>query len=337
MNAPPTLSVVVPTYQRCASVQRLLAALGRQSLPAEDFEVVVVDDGSTDGTGAALQAMRTPYALRVQVQPNRGRASACNAGVRAGRGEIVLLLDDDMEPTAGLLAAHRDAHAGYPRRGVLGAVPVPVGAASSATARWVGTRFNHHLTKLAQPGHPIDVRSFYSGNFSIRRAVLAEVGGFDETFREYGNEDVELAVRLLGAGVALVYNKQAAAIQHYEKDFACLARDHLAKGRTAVLCASKHPDTVARLRLGTFGHGSRRWRLLRNALLAAARCSERVPGLLIRLIARAERPWPNHAVRLYAPVLDLCFWIGVHAALREHGDGRLRSLIRGSANPGAEA
>ena len=319
MSTDVAVSVVVPTYQRRSSLGRLLEALGRQTLPYEEFEVVVVVDGSTDGSCEMLSTLATPYALRMIWQPNRGRASACNAGIRESRGEIVVLLDDDMEPQPTLLEEHRGAHAHHPRLGLLGAVPIPIDAACSPTARWVGTKFNQHLAVLSRAGGRIGARSFYSGNFSIRRTVLGEVGAFDESFREYGNEDVEFAIRLLAAGVDLAYSSCAVAVQHYEKDFPALARDHIAKGRTAVQCARKHPAVAARLRLGTYRDGDRRWRLLRAALLAWGGATERGPELLIRSIGAVERVQPAVALRLYTPALDVCFWFGVRAALHEHG------------------
>ena len=319
MSAAPRISVVIPTYERGASVRRTLDALARQTLPAAEFEVVVSVDGSTDGTSEMVAAYAAPYALRaVESRTNRGRAAACNAGVRESRGAIVVLLDDDMEPRPAFLEAHLAAHARGARRGVLGAVPIDVDASASPTVRFVGTKFNRHLESLARSGE-IGVRAFYSGNFSIPRDLLLEVGGYDESFHVYGNEDVDLAARLLAAGVALAYSAEAVAGQHYEKDVAGLARDHVAKGMTAVLCARKHPEMIARLRIGTFRQGSRKWRLARAALLAVSDSSGRVPGAAIALLRGAERHRPAELLRYYPLALDYFFWCGVRRALREGG------------------
>jgi GT2 family glycosyltransferase len=328
---------VIPTYQRCASVRRLLESLSLQRLPCDRFEVVVAIDGSTDGTQEMVCSLETPYSLRAVWQPNGGRAAACNAGVRESRGEVVVVLDDDMEPHPTFLDAHARAHEAHARRGVVGAVPIQVDASSPPVVQFVGEKFNRHLASLAEPGRRIDIRDFYSGNFSIRCELLLEVGSFDESFRIYGNEDVELATRLLAAGVELVYSPEAAAAQHYEKDFAALARDNLAKGRTAVLCARKHPDAVARLRLGTLHQGSRKWRLLRSSLLAASGSSERIPELLIRFVTWTEQRQPAAVYRLYAPVLDFCFWFGVRAALGDQGADNAEELVGGTTSLGAVA
>ena len=327
VSSVPTLSVVVPTFQRCASVNRLLVALSHQTLSATQYEVVVSIDGSTDGTREMASVFRAPFDLRVLWQPNGGRAGACNAGVRVSRGPIVVLLDDDMEPCPSFLAAHLEEHALGRRRGVLGAVPIHVDADSSPVVRFVGTKFNRHLKRLAEPGREIGIRNFYSGNFSIPRDVFLGTGGFDESFRIYGNEDVDLAARLLTAGVELGYSEAAAAIQHYEKDFMALARDHIAKGKTAVLCASKRPEWVARMRLGNFRRRSRKWWLARAALLAVSDHSGRVPAALMRLIQWSERRWPGGLLRYYPFVLDYFFWFGARSELRVEGMASLKAII----------
>ena len=116
MSNPHSISVIVPTYQRRQRVSALVQALGRQTFPADAFEVVVVVDGSADGTRAALEAMSPPHRLRVLSQPQRGRAAAVNAGIAASRGTLLVLLDDDMEPSPEFLAAHWQAQIAQKQR-----------------------------------------------------------------------------------------------------------------------------------------------------------------------------------------------------------------------------
>ncbi|GJG86439.1 hypothetical protein tb265_16200 [Gemmatimonadetes bacterium T265] len=317
--AVPDVSLVVPTYERRASVERLLDALTRQTLPPHRFEVIVVADGSSDGTAAMVAARRTPFALTGRWQPNAGRAAACNAGIARARGEVVVLLDDDMEPTPGLLAAHAAAHPPASRRAVVGAAPVVVEPDSPAVVRYVGRKFNRHLEVLATPGRPFGLRDFYSGNFSIRRAVLDEVGAFDERFRIYGNEDVELGWRLRRAGVALVFDAAAAARQYYTKDFGALMRDNLAKGRTAVLLTTRHPDALGESKLGDAGRGSRSRRLVLGGLLAAGRAWPATTRVVSAAVPALGRAVPPAVDRLYALAADYHFWTGARAARAEAG------------------
>ncbi len=310
MSSAPRVSVVIPTYQRRESVRRLLEALSRQTLAAEAYEVIVCIDGSTDGTREMVEAFAAHYTLRALEQLNAGRATACNAGIAASRGAVTVLLDDDMEPTPRCLEAHLAAHEGESRRAVMGAVPVVLDAASPRAAAYIGEKFARHAAKLAQPGYRIGFRDFYSGNLSIRRAVLVECGQFDPSFRIYGNEDGELALRLLRAGVTLAYSADAAAAQHYDKDFAALARDNIAKGKTAVLSVRLHPETLPDTKLSRYHAVSRRWRLVRGALLGASRVVGATPRGVIRVMTWIERLRPRRLHRYYELALDYFYWVG---------------------------
>ncbi|HEU4588076.1 MAG TPA: glycosyltransferase family 2 protein [Gemmatimonadales bacterium] len=321
MTARPQVSVVIPTYQRRESVLRALAALGRQTLPADAYEVIVVVDGSTDGTAAAVRRLAVPYALSVVEGPNRGRAGACNAGIRAAAGDVVVLLDDDMEAAPGFIAAHRQAHEGSTERAVVGAAPIVVGPSSPPFVRYMADGFRGRLARLSQPGYQLTFRDAYTGNFSTRREVLLRVGGFDDAFRVYGHEDYELALRLQRAGVQLVYRADACAHQHYEKTFASFARDGIARGRTAVLFAAKHPDIVDRLKLAEFHRETRTWRAMRGLLLGLDRVTDRVPTWVGAAVERLERRGPARLHRYYTMAIDYFYWHGARAALREqHGN-----------------
>jgi glycosyltransferase involved in cell wall biosynthesis len=314
---PPAISVIIPTYQRCTSVTRALRALTQQTISPDRFEVIVSIDGSEDGTREGVAGFVAPYALHGIWAPNSGRASACNAGIRAARGELVVLLDDDMEPVPHFLDAHARAHRSGARLGVLGAVPIGVGPESPPIVLFVAEKFNRHLEVLARPGHKIGIRDFYTGNFSIPREILFEAGLFDEGFKLYGNEDGELAIRLQAKGIDLVYSSEALARQHYEKDFAALARDKLAQGRTSVACAARHPESIPNLRIGTYRRGSRKWRLLRSALLAASRPLRSLPNWIVDYIKWLEqRRSPSLPSRYYL-ALDYFYWLGVRLALHE--------------------
>src|SRR5512135_3341024 len=261
------ISVVIPTYQRRESIRRLLAAFAAQTMPPQDYQVIVSMDGSEDGTREMIERMPVPFPLEVLWQPNRGRATACNAGIRAARGELIVMLDDDMEPVPDFLTAHVRAHTADRRLGVLGAVPVRVNAAAPPISCYIADKFNRHLANLAQPDRQIKLRDFYSGNFSIRRDILFQAGLFDESFKDYGNEDLELFLRLSKQNVCFVFCQEALAYQYSTKDLLSVARDNRAAGKTALLLSQKHPDEMVNTRLGSFHHFSSRWRTLRAALV----------------------------------------------------------------------
>src|SRR5688572_32983298 len=108
--APPTISVVIPTFNRVRSLERTLSALARQADPGAPFEVIVVSDGSTDGTDEYLSSGRPPVPVVAASQANAGPATARNHGIAKASGPLILFVDDDTEPDRHLLAAHLARH-----------------------------------------------------------------------------------------------------------------------------------------------------------------------------------------------------------------------------------
>ena len=279
--------------------------------------MIVIVDGSTDGTCELLDMLQLPYPLTWHRQDQKGRAAACNAGLARARGAIVVFLDDDMEPTERFVTAHASSHPDGSRRAVIGAAPIAIRAGDPTVVRYVGNKFNRHLERLNSPGHRFALRDVYSGNLSIRREILSEVGGFDEAFRVYGHEDLELAWRLRASGVEFSFNPDACASQHYEKDFSALAHDNVGKGRTAVMLAGKHPAVAPELKLATAGQGSAPRRLLLRALIAATGVWPSLFGAVAYLAERLGDRRPANVERIYEIALDYFFLLGARAARRE--------------------
>jgi GT2 family glycosyltransferase len=321
----PNISLVIPTYQRRASLLRALAALRTQTMSPAEYEVVVVIDGSTDGTVEAVSCLETPYRLRTVAQSNRGRAAARNVGIDAAAGELIVFLDDDMEASVGLLEAHWRAHAESGRRAVVGAAPIVFAPGAPPLLDYKARGFRLRLATLGSPGFRLRFRDVYAGNLSIRRDLLLEVGAFDEAFSIYGHEDYELALRLAQAGVELVFSPEAVAHQHYEKTFAGLAGDGIERGRTAVLLAGKHPEVAEQLKLGTFERETRKWRALRSSLLAFTRLFPITSRLVIVFMGWLERRHPPRLDRYYTMALDYFYWVGAQAAMRETRGASARS------------
>jgi len=333
MTETPLISVVIPTYQRRASVLRALESLGNQTVSSDQYQVVVAVDGSTDGTTESVRSFAAPYALSVLSGPNRGRARACNAGIRVAAGTLVILLDDDMEATRDFLAGHVRAHQGSAVRAVVGAAPIVVSPEAPPFVRYMGKGFSTRLERLAQSGYRLSFRDAYTGNFSVRRDVLLGVGGFDEAFDIYGHEDYELALRLQNAGVELTYSADALAHQHYEKTFAAFAKDGIARGRTAVLFAGKHPEIVDRIKLSEYHSGARTWRVLRWLLLKLSGVTRRVPVSVVWVVGRMERWNVPRLEKFYTLAVDYLYWFGAFSAEREQRlDGDSTSVPLGTSH-----
>lgn len=334
MAEAPSVTVVIPTHQRREALRAALESLARQSVGNGEYEVVVAVDASTDGTHEMLESFGGPLRLRWTSPAGRGRAAACNAAVAEAGGEVTIVLDDDMRVVPEFVEHHRSHHPAGSRRCVLGAVPVELGAESTHASRHVKQRFDAHLERLSDPEHLALPRSFFTGNASLRTETMRAVGGFDESFGIYGNEDVELALRLRGSGVELGYDPAALAWQTYDKDLGGLQRDTLSKGRTTVQLARSHPEVFPDLRLASPDEGSRPWLALRAVLLWATRRLPASTGFVFGLCSALERLGAWRAPLFYRPVLDYAFWAGVDAALRESNDGGELSKLAGELRRG---
>jgi glycosyltransferase involved in cell wall biosynthesis len=203
-------SVVLPTFDRAGLLARTLPHLLRQSLPREGFEVVLVDDGSTDDTPAVAAAAACP-ALRYERVAHGGRAAARNHALRVARGEVLVFVDDDAFVPPGFVAAHLAAHEGARRRMATGPI-VTVTAAPrdlGAPPPWRGYHRN----------------PFPTGNASVRREHALGAGGFDDSMHLYGWEDVEFATRLARLGLRRRFVR-GAPIFHFKPG---AARDRLAE------------------------------------------------------------------------------------------------------------
>jgi GT2 family glycosyltransferase len=319
MTDGPRASVLIPSHQRRQLLERSLRALCEQT--ASSYEVVVALDGCSDGSEEMLAELETPFDLRVLSRSRSGRAAACNAALAAARGEVAIVLDDDMAASPRLVERHLSHHPPGSRLCVMGGVPIVLDEAGPRAARYVQAKFDRHLAAIAAPGYRFGARDFYSGNASLRTEVLREAGGYDEAFTVYGNEDVELSLRLREIGVELRFDGEALAWQTYDKDLPGLAADNVHKGRTTVQLARSHPDVFGELRLAAPTENSRPWLLVRSLLLAATRRRPSLRGTVLAAAARLERLGLWRQPLFYRAVLDYAFWVGVGEAINPAADG----------------
>jgi len=238
-------SIVIPTYQRRDVVLASVQALNNQEFKGS-FDVVVVVDGSQDGTEESLQALETSFTLKVIKQVNQGAATARNRGVAEANGEIIFFLDDDMEAHPQLLIEHDRSY----QEGadvVLGHIPLhsesPTNFLSSGIERWAQRRTN----SLSSPDVNFTFRDILSGHISMKRAVFQTLGGFDTNFTKggsFGCEDSDFGIRLLKTDYKIVFNANAISWQRYVVTPAQYLRQYRQGGRAAVILARKHPDQV---------------------------------------------------------------------------------------------
>lgn len=200
-------SIVINTYERPLQLGRCLDALARQK-GIEDAEAVVIDDGSRADFKAIERLYSTKMNLRYVKIRHAGRSAARNRGAREAKGERLLFLGDDVIVRPGWLERHLGRGAGQPKLAVLG--PYPFEGAEKyppAFRHWLDSV---HLERIPDPDD-VGFEFFVTGNLSMDRAMFLEIGGFDERFKVYGWEDIDLGFRFVRAGGKIVYDENAKA------------------------------------------------------------------------------------------------------------------------------
>lgn len=211
----PRASVVIPTWNGRELLFPALHSLSAQSWG--DFEVVVVDNGSTDGTVEAL-ATQFPLVRIVRFSENRGFAAAVNAGIRSCVGDIVVLMNNDVEPAPGWLAALVAALDRHPAVGACASRMIDYVDRSRIDSAGVqfglfASNIGHGQADGAAFDGERDVFGVCAGAAAYRRAVLDEVGLFDESFFAYF-EDADLSARIQLAGHRCLYAPDAVIYHH---------------------------------------------------------------------------------------------------------------------------
>lgn len=233
------VSVVVATYNRARLLQRLLDDLAGQTLPKDQYELVLVDDGSKEPVRSFVDVDALPYAAALVEQENQGQARARHAGIEKARGEIVVIVDDDMSLPPDFLQRHLDAHA----RGcdvVMGFIVPPAGSSLPLFERFHADQLVRFAAACAR-GAPVRGVQLATGNVSFRRRDYLDVGGFDPSLKR--SEDRELGVRFEKAGKKLGFTKDAVVV-HWS-DHASLEgwlRRSLQYGVYDTRISNKHED-----------------------------------------------------------------------------------------------
>ncbi len=237
-------SVVIPTYDRKPILAKCLLALENQQFANTviDYEVIVVDDGSTDGTIEWLAANREDLShVRSICQSHQGPAAARNLGVEDAKGDTIIFIDSDLVVTEHFLQAHADA--------LLQAYE------DTDAVFTYGSVINtcNFDNPTSEPYKITDFSAAYfaTGNVAIARHWLMEAGLFDSRFQLYGWEDLELGVRLKKLGLTLI-KCPAAVGYHWHPPFNLeqipgMIDREIQRGRMGVLFYQKHPSWNVRL------------------------------------------------------------------------------------------
>ena len=237
------LSVVIATHNRPDQLDRALDSLKRQSLASDCFELIVVNNGSSDPTDAMVKKhleQRPHWNLVGEAKP--GAAAARNTGIRLSRAPLVLFLDDDIVADRELVAQHVQSHRERPEVAVLGAVRFP----------WKGDETPlfaclHRHPELFQSfafpdAENVPFQYFYTCNLSMARSFFSQGPGFDERFTTSGFEDTELGYRFVNAGYHIVFNEKASALHDVRTTYRQFSQKRYASGRWARYFIGQYPE-----------------------------------------------------------------------------------------------
>ncbi|MFB2937306.1 glycosyltransferase family 2 protein [Aerosakkonemataceae cyanobacterium BLCC-F154] len=280
-------SVVIPTYNRQPILEKCLKALEKQHLspnsPITGYEIVLVDDGSTDNTLSwlATDAGELPH-VRLLQQSHQGPAAARNLGVEKAIGDTIIFIDSDLVVTENFLQAHAEALvAGYQELG---------SDRLFTYGRVVNTCNFENPTSEPYKITDFSAAYFATGNVAIARHWLEKAGLFDTRFQLYGWEDLELGVRLKKLGLKLI-KCPAAVGYHWHPPFSLnqipnLIEKEIQRGRMGVLFYEKHPSWQVRMMIQmTWLH-----RLLWGILSLGGRLNERTLAPLLQALINQGKP-----------------------------------------------
>jgi glycosyltransferase involved in cell wall biosynthesis len=243
-------SVVIPTYNRCDVLRKTLTGLANQIIdpvegPSPGFEVIVVDDGSTDSTQEYLRSTQPdfPVPLVCLRQNNRKQGAARNAGARKARGLSLVFLGDDTVPADDFLQQHMLTRLkDDPNVVVIGYTGWPPSFRPTRFMEYVGEEGWQFGFSLIDNPQDVPFNFLYTSNVSIDREFFLASGGFDEDFQEYGWEDVELSLRLQKMGMRLVFCPKAIAHHYHPTNLASFASRQRKVGFSAWTFFKMHPE-----------------------------------------------------------------------------------------------
>ncbi|AMM51666.1 hypothetical protein TH61_11430 [Rufibacter sp. DG15C] len=206
------LSVVIPTYNRGDKILNILHSLSKQTISC--FEVIVVNDGSTDNTADILNSLiiqQFPYDLRIVHLNNCGRAGVRNEGFRLANAELIVSFDDDMRPESNCLEVHLNHHKKNSGSILVGAQMEDPSLAETDIQKYAVFARQEWQRNLEALHSPMFENEIYitAGNFSIAKQTFNLLNGFDPRLNAI--IDYDLAMRATDLGIPIYYNKQAFA------------------------------------------------------------------------------------------------------------------------------
>ncbi len=298
-------SVIIPTFNRLRDLQRVVASLEEHTVRDAAVEIVVVDDGSTDGTRDWLGRAAAEGRLVVVAQTNSGPAVARNRGVDAATGDLVIFLGDDTIPQPGWLETHLECHRLFGARGPLAVLGYTTFPSDQDTPfrRFIneyGAQFGY---LLIEDPCAVPFNFFYTSNISLPRSELKRLGGFREDFPAAAWEDIEFAYRAVRGGLRIRYEPRARTVHEHCVRPRTFCRRQRTSGRSAAIFSRLHPELGDFLGIGRLRDGQVLSFFSRALLWLLVEAGERVEGCV-----------PSG---IYRRFLDDCYLRGLAEGLQD--------------------
>lgn len=243
-----TVSVIVPCYNVERALEKCCRSLTTQTYPLERVECLFIDDASNDATARILASFASvPHFRIITHDTNRGLAATRNSGIEQAKGNIILFLDGDMEVPKHWIATLVMGLADADVVAVMGDnQPPPEQILSSFDRYYFGP---DRGARQFPPETPLGFQWFLFGNCAIRKTVLDQIGYFDDTFRAYGGEDTDLAIRIAKQfPQGLRFLPAATVIHHHPRTMEDFCRSMTTYGyHNLPLLLEKHPEQTREL------------------------------------------------------------------------------------------
>lgn len=241
------LSVIIPTYNKPKILRMTLESLDKQIYPKDNFEVIVIDDGSIPNAQAEVKnfAKQLDINFVFLTQKHQGPAAARNKGIKKAKGKIVLIINDDTITIPDLIKRHVEFHQKHPDEnfGLLGYVTWHPKLKVTPFMYWLehgGPYFSFCEIKGRKAGW----ERFWTCNISLKKKFLLEDGLFDEDFPYAAWEDVELGYRLGKASLRLLYDKKAIGYHYHPTTISSIKNKMRANGESAMILKEKLPRNL---------------------------------------------------------------------------------------------
>jgi glycosyltransferase involved in cell wall biosynthesis len=249
------LSVVIPTYNRQEILKKCISSVLHQTYSANNYEIIIINDQSSDETELILKVVIKQFPDRIKYfsQHKKGPAAARNLGIKEARGDIILLLGDDMIPAHTLIEEHVKVHAKFNHCDKIIVLGYIVWPSFIENNRFIQFLDDHEIQfsykEIEKHEECVSWCDFYSSNISLSKKLITDTGLFDEEFPYAAFEDTELGYRLHKNGAKIIFNKNAVVSHWHSMNLKTYSSRMRIVGRSSHIISKKIPNSVTNFQI----------------------------------------------------------------------------------------